>query len=335
MDPALPAPATPDAITPQKLAEQRLEYLPVSIFAIVMGMAGLTLVWLKAHTVLGMPILVGEGLRGLASALFGLLLVLYVLKMVRYPQAVTQEMRHPIRLSFFPMVSISLLLLALCYLEAAPGIAYGLWVVGAAVHLCLTLAIFSSWLHHTHYTIQHANPSWFVPVVGNIIISVVGGRLALPELSWFFFSIGMVFWIVLLTIILYRLIFHEPLPARLTPTIFILLAPPSVGFIAYTNLTGGLDAFARILYYMALFLALLLASNALRFLRLPFFISAWACSFPLTAFTLATLIMSTYLPGTVFKSLGYGLLVFLSLLITALAARTLLAIWRRQICLPE
>jgi tellurite resistance protein len=34
---------------------------------------------------------------------------------------------------------------------------------------------------------------------------------------------------------------------------------------------------------MALFLALLLASNALRFLRLPFFISAWACSFPLTA----------------------------------------------------
>ena len=80
-----------------------------------MGMAGLTLVWLKAHTVLGMPILVGEGLRGLASALFGLLLVLYVLKMVRYPQAVTQEMRHPIRLSFFPMVSISLLLLALCY----------------------------------------------------------------------------------------------------------------------------------------------------------------------------------------------------------------------------
>jgi hypothetical protein len=45
--------------------------------------------------------------------------------------------------------------------------------------------------------------------------------------------------------------------------------------------------------------------------------------------------MSTYLPGTVFKSLGYGLLIFLSLLITALAARTLLAIWRRQICLPE
>ena len=83
---------------------------------------------------------------------------------------------------------------------------------------------------------------------------------------------------------------------RLTPTLFILLAPPSVGFIAYLQLIGSLDAFARILYYTALFLSLLLASNALRFLRIPFFISAWAYSFPLAALTIATLVMSTHQP---------------------------------------
>ena len=138
-----------------------------------------------------------------------------------------------------------------------------------------------------------------------------------------------------MTIVLYRLIFHEPLPARLTPTLFILLAPPSVGFIAYTHLIGGIDAFARILYYTALFLGILLASNALRFLRLPFFISAWAYSFPLAALTLATLVMSTYLPDAIFTALGYGLLLLLSLVIGALAARTLVAVWRREICLPE
>ncbi|HCK81197.1 MAG TPA: C4-dicarboxylate ABC transporter [Candidatus Competibacteraceae bacterium] len=328
-------PVAPVTAAPQEAHGQRLEHFPVALFSSVMGTSGLTLAWLKAHAVLGAPIIVGEGLRGVASALFGLLLLFYGLKALRYPEAVKLEIRHPIKINFIPTVSISLLLLAICYLEAAPELAYWLWGAGAVLHFGLTLAIFGSWIHHNHYAIQHANPAWFIPVVGNIIVPVAGIRFASPELSWFFFSIGLVFWIVLLTIILYRLIFHEPLPARLTPTIFILLAPPSVGFIAYTNLTGGLDAFARILYYMALFLAMLLASNALRFLRLPFFISAWACSFPLTAFTLATLIMSTYLPGTVFKSLGYGLLVFLSLLITALAARTLLAIWRRQICLPE
>ncbi|MFZ1327040.1 MAG: SLAC1 anion channel family protein [Candidatus Contendobacter sp.] len=330
------APSAPTALpTSPEGPRQRLEHFPVAMFSIIMGATGLALVWLKAHALWGMPALIGEVLRGAAGALFGLLLVLYALKALRYPQAVRQEMRHPIRINFFPTVSISLLLLAIAYLEAAPDLARVLWMVGTALHLSLTLAIFGSWLHHTHYTIQHANPAWFIPVVGNIIVPVAGVHLASPELSWFFFSIGLVFWIVLLTIVLYRLIFHEPLPARLTPTLFILMAPPSVGFIAYTLLTGGVDIFARILYYTALFLALLLASNAVRFLRLPFFIAAWAYSFPLAALTLATLIMSARVPEPFFKFLGFGLLAVLSLVVAALAVRTLVAVGRGQICVPE
>jgi hypothetical protein len=92
---------------------------------------------------------------------------------------------------------------------------------------------------------------------------------------------------------------HEPLPVRLTPTLFIFLAPPSVGFVSYTALTGQLDAAligqldaaARVLYYTALFLTLLLATNAARFLEVPFYLSAWAYSFPLAAMTIATLVM--------------------------------------------
>ena len=328
----------PASTAPQASSEavpQRLEHFSIALFSMVMGTAGLALAWLKAHAVLGLPVMVGEGLRGAASALFILLLAFYGLKCLRYPQAVRLEMRHPVRINFFPTVSISLLLLATTYLEAAPAAAFWLWSAGATLHLILTLAIFGSWLHHTHYAIQHANPAWFIPLVGNIIVPVAGVHLASPELSWFFFSIGLVFWIVLLTIVLYRLFFHEPLPVRLAPTLFILLAPPSVGFIAYTLLTDGVDAFGRILYYTALFLALLLASNAVRFLRLPFFISAWAYSFPLAALTLATLVMNARLPGSVFALLGFGLLAILSFVVAALAVRTLIAVWQHQLCLPE
>lgn len=318
-----------------EIATRQLEHFPVAIFSMVMGISGLTLVWLKAHTVLGLPVIVGEGLRGVASILFIILLGVYGLKALRHPQSVVMEMRHPVRINFFSTISISLLLLATAYVEAAPEVALWLWGVGAVLHLSLTLAIFSSWLHHTHYAIQHANPAWFIPVVGNIIVPIAGIRLASPELSWFFFSIGLVFWIVLLTIVLYRLFFHEPLPARLTPTLFILLAPPSVGFIAYLQLNENLDAFARILYYTALFLALLLASNAMRFLRTPFFISAWAYSFPLAALTIATLIMGARQPGPVFTLLGLGLLVLVSLVVATLTMKTLIAAGQRQICVPE
>jgi len=85
----------------------------------------------------------------------------------------------------------------------------------------------------------------------------------------------------------------------------------------------------------ALFLALLLASNAVRFLRLPFFISAWAYSFPLAALTLATLVMSTRLPDPIFTLLGVGLLALLTLVVAVLTVRTLIAVWRREICAPE
>ena len=335
MNPSAPTPSPPVIAPSPEAPRQRLEHFPIAIFSTVMGTAGLALAWLKAHAVLGMPLVVGEGLRGVASTLFVLLLVFYGLKALRYPQAVRLEMRHPIRVNFFPTISISLLLLAIAYLEAAPEVAFWLWVAGVVLHLGLTLAIFGSWIHHAHYDIKHANPAWFIPVVGNIIVPLAGVRLASPELSWFFFSIGLVFWLVLLTIVLYRLFFHEPLPARLTPTLFILLAPPSVGFIAYTSLTGDVDAFGRVLYYTALFLALLLASNAVRFLRLPFFISAWAYSFPLAALTLATLVMSTRLPDPVFTLLGVGLLALLTLVVAVLAVRTLIAVWRREICAPE
>lgn len=48
-------------------------------------------------------------------------------------------------------------------------------------------------------------PAWFIPVVGNIIVPLAGVRFAPAEVSWFFFSIGLVFWIVLLAIVMYRL----------------------------------------------------------------------------------------------------------------------------------
>ncbi|HSA47238.1 MAG TPA: C4-dicarboxylate ABC transporter, partial [Candidatus Competibacteraceae bacterium] len=67
----------------------------------------------------------------------------------------------------------------------------------------------------------------------------------------------------------------------------------------------------------------------------PFFISAWAYSFPLAALTLATLIISTRLPGPAFHLLGYGLLALLSLVVATLTFRTLVAIHRQEICVPE
>jgi len=321
-----------ETVSEQQNAVEKLVHFPISFFAVVMGLSGLTLAWRAA----GSDILPTASFwLGLFTSLVMLAVtVLYTIKIVRYPEAVIAESRHPIRLNFFPAFSISLLLLAVVW-QDYHSLSHTLWMVGAAVQICLTVYVISSWIHHTHYTLSHANPSWFIPVVGNIIAPIAGSHLGYSEISWFFFSVGIVFWVVLLTIVMYRLFFHEPLPARLTPMLFILLAPPSVGFVSYTNLVGELDVFARVIYYVGLFLCLVLVSNILRFAKVPFFISSWAYSFPLAALTIATAKMSGFVPTTFFNALSGLLLTLVTLLLSWLVVRTVKAIVNDEICVPE
>ena len=316
-------------------AEERLAHLPVSLFSTVMGLTGLAIAWQKAHLALGVPALVWQGIAVFSSVLFIGLLAIYGLKVLRYPSAVMSEWKHPVRVNFFPTISISLLLLGIVWLETFPSISFLLWISGTAIHLTFTLAILSSWMFHTHYDIKHANPAWFIPVVGNLFVPICGVHFASAELSWFFFSIGLVFWIVLMTIVLYRIFFHDPIPPRLLPTLFILLAPPAVGYIAYGALVPELDAFGRVLYYTALFLTLLLGSNVLRFVRGGFFISSWAYSFPLAATTIATFVMAKRSGISLFNGFAEILLAVISLLIVVLIAKTIGAVRRKAICVQE
>jgi hypothetical protein len=146
-----------------------------------------------------------------------------------------------------------------------------LWLAGTALHLVFTFYVMDVWIHHDKFEVHHINPAWFIPVVGNVLVPIAGMELGYTELSWFFFSIGMLFWLVLFAIIFYRVLFHNPLPGKLMPTFFILIAPPAVGFIACIKLTGDLDAFGRVLYYSGLFLTLLLLTQTKKVQPTPVF----------------------------------------------------------------
>ena len=79
-----------------------------------------------------------------------------------------------------------------------------------------------------------------------------------------------------------------------------------------------------------LFLTLLLLTHAVRFLKLSFFLSWWAYSFPMAAVTIATLLMYQQLQLVFFKWLGAGLLGLLTLIIVTLLVKTISAVIRRD-----
>ncbi len=258
------------------------------------------------------------------------------MKIIKYRPAAFKEWGHPVKMNFVPTVSIALILLSIAWLPVSAPYSKLLWLAGVALHLFLTLHVITQWMHQSKFEIVHLNPAWFIPVVGNILIPIAGVVHAPVEISWFFFSIGLMFWPVLLTIIFYRVIFHGSLPERLMPTLFILIAPPAVGFLSYLKLNGGeVDTFAHVLYHGALFFTLLLFSQLRMFTRLKFFLSWWAYSFPLTAITVATLAMFEHTGVILFLRLAGILLGIATVVIAGLLARTALAVARREICLEE
>lgn len=313
----------------------RLQHFPIAFFAMIMGLCGLAIAWLRAEEILDLSINISTWLLALTTGLFILLAVFYAAKLLKFPAAARGEWQHPVKMNFVPTISIALILLSIAWLPLSAPYSKLLWLTGSALHLVLTLHVITQWMHHSKFEIAHLNPAWFIPVVGNILVPIAGVHHAPVEISWFFFSIGLLFWPILLAIIFNRVIFHGSLPERLMPTLFILIAPPAVGFLSYIKLTGELDAFARILYYAGLFFTLLLFAQLRWFSRLKFFLSWWAYSFPLAAISIATLVMFKLTGDLVFLRLSAILLAITSVVIAGLFVRTGISAVKGQICVPE
>jgi len=311
-----------------------LEHVPAPLFAVVMGVCGLGLAWRKAHVVLHVPAHVSNAVLIAAAAVFLAITALYAAKAARHPQAVAAEFRHPIRANFFPAFSISILLLSRAALSIGPQTAFALWSVGAAIHLGFTLHLVRRWIVGNH-DIHHSNPAWFIPVVGNILVPLTGAALGYTELSWFFFAIGLGFWVILFTIVFYRIVFHDQLPAKFMPTLFILIAPPAIGFISYVSLTGAIDPFARILFYFALFVGLLVLTMVRQFLTVPFAVSWWAYTFPLDALTIATLEYHERTGAEAMAPICWVALSLTSIVVVGVLIRTVAALFAGALFVPE
>ena len=316
-----------------RIMTSRLAFFPVALFGSMMGWSGLTLAFYAAHDLLGLTPLVYQTLLVITLVFFSVLLITYLAKIIKHTEAVKNEFDNPIALHFFPTISIGLLLISLLLQQFVPQIAEGIWLFAAAMQLVLTIVIMNNWIHHEKWEVVHATPAWFIPVVCNIVAPMGAVAFGYTELGWFFFSIGITFWLVLKAIVLYRLVFHPFLQPQLVPTLFIFIAPPAMGFLSYVALNNyALDNFSHVLYYAALFITLLLLAQGRRFMQLPFAISWWAYTFPLAALTNASLMMYELHGSVWFGYISALFIAFTAALILHLTLKTLILIKNKQLC---
>ncbi|PLX21479.1 C4-dicarboxylate ABC transporter [Candidatus Parcubacteria bacterium] len=313
----------------------RIKNFPVSFFSVVMGLGGLSIVVQKMVEIFSLCNFWIEVSAIFTLSIFLIIAAFYSRKAVFHFKEVKKEFRHPIKINFFPTIAISLLLLSVIFLEINVVFAKYLWLFGTGLQLIFALMIISAWINQRHFDIKHINPSWFIPAVGNILVPIAGIQFVANDILWLFFSAGLFFWIILMPVFFNRMFFFDQLPEKLLPTLFILLAPPAIGFVSYVKLTGNFNDFARTLYFFGMFLSLLLLLQIKYLSKIKFYLSWWAYSFPIAALAVSNALMYKLSTNIFYKYLLLTLFIILLLLVVFLTLRTIKAITRKEICIEE
>ena len=312
----------------------RLQFFPIMMFAIIMGLSGLTIVFQKAEEILGMKGNLGLILSQIDTVLFITILLVYITKTIKYFNEVKKEFSHPVRINFFAASAISFILLSIVYHSINQDIAFYCFTIGTVMQTFFTFYTISFWINK-NMEMQHSNPAWFIPIVGNVLVPVAGFDMIDVNLLMYYYSIGLFFWVVLTSILINRIIFHHQLAVKFVPTLFIFIAPPAVAFIAYIKMYGQFDMFASILYNLALFFSFLLLFMYKNFLNLKFFISWWAFTFPLAAVTIASMIAYKKTDILLYSYFSYFFMLITTLVVLFVAIKTIQHIFQKEICIAE
>ncbi|WP_158274439.1 C4-dicarboxylate transporter [Cellulomonas sp. WB94] len=253
--------------------------VPLSAFGPAFGLSGLAGTWTAAAHSLGAPAAVGAALWLVAT-------VTWVVTTARYlarpggPRAILADLRHPAAGPFAALFAIVGLLLGGRLVASAPRA--GEIVVWT---MAVVAVVFAAWflavalqgggaLDAVHG--GHLLPTVAAALISGQSLAVVGAR-HIAVGAW---AVGILFWIIVGTVILARLAFRPPLPDALVPTLAILSAPPAVAGNAWFALNGGtVDVVEELL--LGTFVVLMLVQVFLvpRYARLTFGLSFWALTF--------------------------------------------------------
>ena len=311
----------------------------------VMGWGGLSLAWLRASEVLGDTAL-GLGLVGAVFSLlvFSILGMACIIRLSAHPNAVASDMRHPVRHALMATLPISIMLLATIgvhlFWNTSPAfntLLIFVWCVGSVLEIAATVWVISRWLKGADkggFQWGTFTPVFFIPVVGNALAPLGGVPMGLEAWASAQLGVGLLLWPVLQTLLFVRMAQAGPLPARMTPSLFISIAPPAIIGLGLLSLQAPLSAVWMVWGVSTFFLALSLTQlEAIR--QQAFGPGHWAMSFPMAALTALTIRLSHESGGAWLQLPATLLLAATSLLILGLTLGTWRGLRRGQLLVPE
>jgi tellurite resistance protein len=302
--------------------------VPSTFFGIPFGLAGLGDVWHVAAPPLRVSPWVAGSIYIAAAAVWVILLAGYLAQGWRQ---ILADFEDPVLGAFVSLVAITPMLLAAALAPSAHSAARLLVIIFLVLTVVLGGCITGQWII-TKIDEDANHPGYFLPTVAG---PLVGAACAVPvglhDVAEGAFGTGVISWLILGSILLRRLFFRPSLPQPLIPTIAIEVAPPAVAGIAYFAIDGvRVDLFARALGCYGILMAIAQLRLVPVYARLRFSPGFWSFTFSYAAVAVDAMLWLklTTPPGA--TACMIVVVTLISVLIVAIAARSIVAIARGQ-----
>lgn len=207
--------------------------LPLSMFGIPLGLAGLGGVWSAARSALELSRWPEEAFFGSAGAIWLFLTAMYIVGGLRRKGAFRADLRHEASGPFAAFIPIVGILLSVHYSEYLPGLGGWISLVFIAALTVVVTQLLVRWITGG-VPMQSIHPGYLLPVVAGPFVASIGFSSAnAHDAALAAFGVGAFFWLVVGTVVTVRLMTAGELPTPARPGLSAYLSAPATGSLAW------------------------------------------------------------------------------------------------------
>ena len=234
---------------------ETIKKVPVPVCGVMLGTAALGNL-LQSYS---------EAIRYICGVFAAFLLLLILLKLFLFPGMVKEDMGNPIMASVAGTFPMALMILSTYVKPFIGQAAYYIWLFAIGLHIVLILYFTVKFI--VRIQMPKVFSSYYIVYVGIAVAAITAPVYEKPAIGSAMFWFGLVTLVILLALVTYRYVKFSEVPSLCLAGYVQSVTPKNYSFLM------GMFVVATVLYIFALI-------KAVSYLRLPFFPSYAAFTFP-------------------------------------------------------
>lgn len=263
--------------TEVKWMKETIKKVPLPLCGVMLGTAALGNL-LQSYS---------ESIRMVCGIFAAFLLILLLAKLILFPQMIKEDMKNPIMASVSGTFSMALMILS-TYIKPFVGqAAFYIWMFAILLHVVLILYFTVTFF--LKLDMKKVFASYYIVYVGIAVAAITAPAYEKTSIGTAAFWFGLVSLVLLLILVTYRYVTVQTVPDPAKPLICIYAAPASLCVAGYVqSVTPKSFGFLMALFVLAVILYVFAFIKAAECLKMPFFPSYAAFTFPFVISAIAT-----------------------------------------------